>query len=127
MEGTVFVVYRWAIYLLLLIEQAILMLTQGGAVQSTFSGSCPGSFLSSRTDVNILLLKCYGIHASCIAWLCFLSFCPRFIIYFAIYFFCRCNGYVTAWKRLTVHQAPNILTIALKRFQVSFICLCNII
>ncbi|KAL0915510.1 hypothetical protein M5K25_015935 [Dendrobium thyrsiflorum] len=28
-----------------------------------------------------------------------------------------CNGYVTAWKRLTVHQAPNVLTIALKRFQ----------
>ncbi|ONK70513.1 uncharacterized protein A4U43_C05F34480 [Asparagus officinalis] len=28
-----------------------------------------------------------------------------------------CNGYVKAWKRLTVHQAPNILTIALKRFQ----------
>ncbi|XP_058067867.1 ubiquitin carboxyl-terminal hydrolase 18-like isoform X2 [Magnolia sinica] len=29
----------------------------------------------------------------------------------------RCNDYVKAWKRLTVHQAPNILTIALKRFQ----------
>ncbi|KAK8963035.1 Ubiquitin carboxyl-terminal hydrolase 19 [Platanthera guangdongensis] len=28
-----------------------------------------------------------------------------------------CNGYVKAWKRLTVHQAPNVLTIALKRFQ----------
>ncbi|KAJ6828991.1 ubiquitin carboxyl-terminal hydrolase 19-like [Iris pallida] len=28
-----------------------------------------------------------------------------------------CNDYVKAWKRLTVHQAPNILTIALKRFQ----------
>ncbi|KAK4782840.1 hypothetical protein SAY86_007214 [Trapa natans] len=28
-----------------------------------------------------------------------------------------CNDYVKAWKRLTVHRAPNILTIALKRFQ----------
>ncbi|XP_042476214.1 ubiquitin carboxyl-terminal hydrolase 19-like isoform X2 [Macadamia integrifolia] len=28
-----------------------------------------------------------------------------------------CNAYVKAWKRLTVRQAPNILTIALKRFQ----------
>ncbi|PON61618.1 Ubiquitinyl hydrolase [Trema orientale] len=28
-----------------------------------------------------------------------------------------CNDYVKAWKRLTVKQAPNILTIALKRFQ----------
>ncbi|KAF5955885.1 hypothetical protein HYC85_008741, partial [Camellia sinensis] len=30
----------------------------------------------------------------------------------------RCNEYVMAWKRLTVRRAPNILTIALKRFQV---------
>lgn len=29
----------------------------------------------------------------------------------------RCNAYVRAGKRLTVHEAPNILTIALKRFQ----------
>ncbi|CAM6111948.1 unnamed protein product [Calypogeia fissa] len=29
----------------------------------------------------------------------------------------RCNGYVKARKRLTLHEAPNILTIALKRFQ----------
>lgn len=28
-----------------------------------------------------------------------------------------CNDYVKACKRLTVHQAPNVLTIALKRFQ----------
>ncbi|GMH11773.1 hypothetical protein Nepgr_013614 [Nepenthes gracilis] len=28
-----------------------------------------------------------------------------------------CNDYVKAWKRLTIRQAPNILTIALKRFQ----------
>ncbi|MED6176688.1 Ubiquitin carboxyl-terminal hydrolase 19 [Stylosanthes scabra] len=28
-----------------------------------------------------------------------------------------CKDYVKAWKRLTVKQAPNILTIALKRFQ----------
>ncbi|MCO5550584.1 hypothetical protein L7F22_004072 [Adiantum nelumboides] len=28
-----------------------------------------------------------------------------------------CNAYVIAWKRLVVHEAPNILTIALKRFQ----------
>lgn len=28
-----------------------------------------------------------------------------------------CSDYVRAWKRLTIHQAPNILTIALKRFQ----------
>ncbi|XP_021755587.1 ubiquitin carboxyl-terminal hydrolase 18-like [Chenopodium quinoa] len=28
-----------------------------------------------------------------------------------------CNDYVRAWKRLTIHQAPNVLTIALKRFQ----------
>ncbi|XP_024541160.1 ubiquitin carboxyl-terminal hydrolase 18 [Selaginella moellendorffii] len=29
----------------------------------------------------------------------------------------RCNGYVKASKRLSVYEAPNILTIALKRFQ----------
>ncbi|KAH0707541.1 hypothetical protein KY290_012055 [Solanum tuberosum] len=29
----------------------------------------------------------------------------------------RCNDYVKAWKRLTILEAPNILTIALKRFQ----------
>lgn len=28
-----------------------------------------------------------------------------------------CNDYVKAWKRLTIQCAPNILTIALKRFQ----------
>ncbi|XP_065849558.1 ubiquitin carboxyl-terminal hydrolase 18 [Euphorbia lathyris] len=28
-----------------------------------------------------------------------------------------CNEYVKAWKRLTIRQPPNILTIALKRFQ----------
>ncbi|KAJ7958440.1 Ubiquitin carboxyl-terminal hydrolase [Quillaja saponaria] len=28
-----------------------------------------------------------------------------------------CNEYVKAWKRLTIKRAPNILTIALKRFQ----------
>ncbi|KAM7459661.1 hypothetical protein LguiA_036655 [Lonicera macranthoides] len=28
-----------------------------------------------------------------------------------------CNEYVQAWKRLTIRRAPNILTIALKRFQ----------
>lgn len=28
-----------------------------------------------------------------------------------------CNDYVLAWKRLSIHMAPNILTIALKRFQ----------
>ncbi|KAE8099908.1 hypothetical protein FH972_017852 [Carpinus fangiana] len=28
-----------------------------------------------------------------------------------------CNDYVKAWKQLTVKKAPNILTIALKRFQ----------
>ncbi|KAJ8758803.1 hypothetical protein K2173_000524 [Erythroxylum novogranatense] len=28
-----------------------------------------------------------------------------------------CNDYVKAWKRLTIRRAPNILTIALKRFQ----------
>ncbi|XP_015972285.1 ubiquitin carboxyl-terminal hydrolase 18 [Arachis duranensis] len=28
-----------------------------------------------------------------------------------------CKDYVKAWKRLTVNRAPNILTIALKRFQ----------
>lgn len=28
-----------------------------------------------------------------------------------------CNDYVSAWKCLTIHQAPNVLTIALKRFQ----------
>ncbi|XP_050268164.1 ubiquitin carboxyl-terminal hydrolase 18-like isoform X1 [Quercus robur] len=31
-----------------------------------------------------------------------------------------CNDYVKAWKRLTVKKAPNILTIALKRFQIEF-------
>ncbi|XP_020548505.1 ubiquitin carboxyl-terminal hydrolase 19-like, partial [Sesamum indicum] len=29
----------------------------------------------------------------------------------------NCNTYVMAWKRLNVQRAPNILTIALKRFQ----------
>ncbi|CAH9120126.1 unnamed protein product [Cuscuta epithymum] len=29
----------------------------------------------------------------------------------------KCNDYVGAWKRLLICQAPNILTIALKRFQ----------
>ncbi|KAK1417871.1 hypothetical protein QVD17_27005 [Tagetes erecta] len=29
----------------------------------------------------------------------------------------KCNDYVLAWKRLSIHMAPNILTIALKRFQ----------
>ncbi|XP_055812763.1 ubiquitin carboxyl-terminal hydrolase 18 isoform X2 [Solanum dulcamara] len=29
----------------------------------------------------------------------------------------RCDDYVKAWKRLTIRKAPNILTIALKRFQ----------
>ncbi|CAM6021515.1 unnamed protein product, partial [Sphagnum balticum] len=29
----------------------------------------------------------------------------------------RCNAYVKADKRLTLHEAPNVLTIALKRFQ----------
>ncbi|XP_076891722.1 ubiquitin carboxyl-terminal hydrolase 18-like [Bidens hawaiensis] len=29
-----------------------------------------------------------------------------------------CNDYVLAWKRLNINMAPNILTIALKRFQV---------
>ncbi|KAK9130209.1 hypothetical protein Sjap_010696 [Stephania japonica] len=28
-----------------------------------------------------------------------------------------CNDYVKARKRLTIHQAPNVLTVALKRFQ----------
>ncbi|XP_028807093.1 ubiquitin carboxyl-terminal hydrolase 18 [Neltuma alba] len=28
-----------------------------------------------------------------------------------------CNDYVQAWKRLTVKQAPNVLTVAFKRFQ----------
>ncbi|XP_078443582.1 ubiquitin carboxyl-terminal hydrolase 18-like [Wolffia australiana] len=28
-----------------------------------------------------------------------------------------CDEYVKAWKRLTVHRPPNVLTIALKRFQ----------
>ncbi|KAK6158728.1 hypothetical protein DH2020_006042 [Rehmannia glutinosa] len=28
-----------------------------------------------------------------------------------------CNAYVMAWKRLAIQRAPNILTIALKRFQ----------
>lgn len=40
------------------------------------------------------------------------------IIYYILFFVCRCNDYVKASKRLTVKQAPNILTIALKRFQV---------
>lgn len=31
----------------------------------------------------------------------------------------RCAGYVKARKELSIHEAPNILTIVLKRFQVS--------
>jgi len=31
----------------------------------------------------------------------------------------RCAGYVRARKELSIHEAPNILTIVLKRFQVS--------
>lgn len=38
---------------------------------------------------------------------------------------CRCNDYVKAWKRLTVRHAPNILTIALKRFQVCVVASCS--
>ena len=34
---------------------------------------------------------------------------------------CRCAGYVRARKELSIHEAPNILTIVLKRFQVSVI------
>ncbi|BBG95031.1 ubiquitin-specific protease 18 [Prunus dulcis] len=33
-----------------------------------------------------------------------------------------CNDYVKAWKRLTVKRTPNILTIALKRFQLEIQC-----
>ena len=29
----------------------------------------------------------------------------------------RCKSYVKAQKRLTVHEAPNVLTIVLKRFR----------
>ncbi|KAL8499446.1 hypothetical protein ACS0TY_022421 [Phlomoides rotata] len=32
----------------------------------------------------------------------------------------RCNDYVIAWKRLSIQRAPNILTIALKRFQSGY-------
>jgi hypothetical protein len=35
-----------------------------------------------------------------------------------IMFLRRCNDYVKARKHLSVNQAPNILTITLKRFQV---------
>jgi ubiquitin C-terminal hydrolase len=31
----------------------------------------------------------------------------------------RCAAYVRARKQLSIHEAPNILTIVLKRFQVS--------
>ena len=34
-------------------------------------------------------------------------------------FWTRCTAYVRARKQLTIHEAPNILTIVLKRFQVS--------
>jgi ubiquitin C-terminal hydrolase len=30
----------------------------------------------------------------------------------------RCSAYVRARKQLSIHEAPNILTIVLKRFQV---------
>ena len=38
-----------------------------------------------------------------------------------MYKYDRCNDYVKAWKLLTIQRAPNVLTIALKRFQVRFV------
>lgn len=42
---------------------------------------------------------------------------PEYIPYY-VYYMSRCNSYERAKKKLTVSEAPNILTIALKRFQV---------
>jgi ubiquitin carboxyl-terminal hydrolase 36/42 len=36
----------------------------------------------------------------------------------------HCNSFVNAHKRLTVYEAPNILTVALKRFQVIQFSIC---
>lgn len=41
--------------------------------------------------------------------------CKILIIYFN---FVRCGSYEKARKKLTILEAPNVLTIALKRFQV---------
>lgn len=39
---------------------------------------------------------------------------------FVIFVGVRCATYVRARKQLSIHEAPNIMTIVLKRFQVSF-------
>ncbi|KAK1258784.1 Ubiquitin carboxyl-terminal hydrolase 15 [Acorus gramineus] len=39
----------------------------------------------------------------------------------------RCATYVRARKQLSVHEAPNILTIVLKRFQVMLLSYCNLL
>ncbi|GFZ08201.1 ubiquitin-specific protease 18 [Actinidia rufa] len=39
------------------------------------------------------------------------------IVFYPKGLYSRCNDYVMAWKRLTVRRPPNVLTIALKRFQ----------
>jgi hypothetical protein len=38
---------------------------------------------------------------------------------FVYTFWTRCTAYVRARKQLSIHEAPNILTIVLKRFQVN--------
>lgn len=34
----------------------------------------------------------------------------------------RCDAYVVARKQITMHEAPNILIVTLKRFKVGSIC-----
>lgn len=53
-----------------------------------------------------------------------LFFMPSILISDVYFGVCRCNDYVKASKRLTIKQAPNILTIALKRFQVGSLLSC---
>lgn len=41
-------------------------------------------------------------------------------------FGCRCKSYERARKKMTILEAPNVLTIALKRYQVQFNYLCSV-
>lgn len=50
--------------------------------------------------------------------MCIYFVCPY--LPFSKHFVTRCAAYVRARKQLSVHEAPNILTIVLKRFQVAF-------
>lgn len=55
--------------------------------------------------------------------ICFCEVAVKCFIFLTLLllFFIRCKSYEKAKKKLTILEAPNILTIALKRFQVIFL------